>query len=123
VRYEPRSVTFRKNLGNILLGMDAAAAAREFETVTQLQPSLAEGHLDLGLAYQTLGDSERAAAEYERALALAPDYLDALLALAQLDRTAGKTEESQALFRRAEAIRRRLTDNAGATFPSSRRPQ
>jgi tetratricopeptide (TPR) repeat protein len=127
VRYEPRSVTFRKNLGNILLGMDAAAAAREFEAVTQLEPSLAEGHLDLGLAYQALGDSARASAEYDRALALAPDYLDALLALAQLDRTAGKTEESQALFRRAEAIRRRLAENAGATsratFPSTRRPQ
>jgi len=123
VRYEPRSVTFRKNLGNILLGMDAAAAAREFEMVTRLQPSLAEGHLDLGLADQALGDSARAAAEYERALALAPDYLDAVAALAQLDQTAGKTAESQALFRRAEAIRRRLADNAGATAPSSRRPQ
>jgi hypothetical protein len=123
VRYEPRSVTFRKNLGNILLGMDAAAAAREFEMVTRLDPSLAEGHLDLGLAYQALGDSARAAAEYERALAMAPDYLEAVLALAQLDQTAGKTEESQALFRRAEAIRRRLAENAGATAPSSRRPQ
>jgi len=123
VRYEPRSVTFRKNLGNILLGMDSAAAAREFEIVTRLDPSLAEGHLDLGLAYQALGDSARAAAEYDRALAIAPDYLDALLALAQLDRTAGKTEESQALFRRAEAVRRRLAENAGATAPSIRRPQ
>jgi len=122
VRYEPRSVTFRKNLGNILLGMDSAAAAREFEMVTSLDPSLAEGHLDLGLAYQALGDSARAAAEYERALALAPNYLDALLALAQLDRTAGKTEESKVLLQRAEAIRK-LNQNPGATAPSSRRPQ
>jgi Tfp pilus assembly protein PilF len=116
-------VTFRKNLGNILLGMDSAAAAREFEIVTRLDPSLAEGHLDLGLAYQALGDSARAAAEYERALAIAPDYLDALLPLARLDQAAGKTEESQAMFRRAEAIRRRLAENAGATAPSNRRPQ
>jgi protein O-mannosyl-transferase len=123
VRYEPRSVTFRKNLGNILLGMDSAAAAREFEIVTRLDPSLAEGRVDLGLAYQALGDSARAAAEYERALALAPDYLEALLALAQFDQTAGKTEESQALFRRAEAVRRKLAENPGATAPSSRRPQ
>jgi tetratricopeptide (TPR) repeat protein len=123
VRYEPRSVTFHKNLGNILLGVDSAAAAREFEMVTRLQPSLAEGHLDLGLAYQALGDSARAAAEYEHALAIAPDYLDAAVRLAQLDQTAGKTEESQAMFRRAEAIRRRLAGNAGATAPSSRRPQ
>jgi tetratricopeptide (TPR) repeat protein len=123
VRYEPRSVTFRKNLGNILLGMDSAAAAREFEIVTRLDPSFAEGHLDLGLAYQALGDSARAAAEYDRALAIAPDNLDALLALAELDRTVGKTGESQALFRRAEAIRRRLAGNPGATAPSSRRPR
>jgi protein O-mannosyl-transferase len=123
VRYEPRSVTFHKNLGNILLGVDSAAAAREFEMVTRLQPSLAEGHLDLGLAYQALGDSMRAAAEYDRALAIAPDYLDAVVRLAQLDQTAGKTEESQVLFRRAEAIRQRLAENGGATAPSSHRPR
>jgi predicted Zn-dependent protease len=71
VRYEPRSVVFHKNLGNILLGMDAAAAAREFEIVTRLQPSLAEGHLDLSLAYKAMGDSARAAAEYQIARKLA----------------------------------------------------
>jgi protein O-mannosyl-transferase len=70
VRYEPRSVVFHKNLGNILLGVDSAGAIREFETVTRLQPSLAEGHQDLGLAYQALGDSARANAEFERAAAL-----------------------------------------------------
>jgi hypothetical protein len=70
VRYEPRSVVFHKNLGNILLGVDAAGAAREFEIVTKMQPSLAEGHLDLGLAYRALGDSARAAAEFQRAQAL-----------------------------------------------------
>jgi len=70
VRYEPRSAVFHKNLGNILLGMDSAAAAREFEIVTKLQPSLAEGHMDLGLAYQAMGDSARAAAEFQRAEAI-----------------------------------------------------
>jgi hypothetical protein len=70
VRYEPRSVVFHKNLGNILLGVDSAGAAREFEMVTNLQPSLAEGHLDLGLAYRALGDSARAAVEFQRAEAL-----------------------------------------------------
>lgn len=67
VRYEPRSVVFHKNLGNILLGVDSAGAAREFEMVTTFQPTLAEGHLDLGLAYRALGDSARAAIEFQRA--------------------------------------------------------
>jgi len=71
VRYEPRAVVFHKNLGNILLGMDAAAAAREFEIVTRLQPTLAEGHMDLSLAYGAMGDSTRAAEEYRRARSLA----------------------------------------------------
>jgi len=71
VRYEPRSVVFHQNLGRILLGMDAAAAAREFEIVTRLQPSLAEGHLDLSLAYRAMGDSVRAAYEERRARSLA----------------------------------------------------
>jgi len=67
VRYEPRSVVFHKNLGNILLGVDSAGAAREFEIVTSLQPTLAEGHFDLGLAYRALGDPARAAVEFQRA--------------------------------------------------------
>jgi hypothetical protein len=116
VRYEPRSAVFHKNLGNILLGMNPAGAAREFEQVTSLQPALAEGHLDLGLAYRALGDSNRAAVEYQRALAIAPNYVEALLALAQLDQATGKTAESQTLFERADAVRRRLT------APSNLRP-
>jgi tetratricopeptide (TPR) repeat protein len=106
-------VTFRKSLGNILLSMDSAAAAREFEIVTRLDPSLAEGHPDLGLAYQALGDSTRAAAEYKRALAVAPDYLDALHyldalpALARIDRTAGKTEARRGHPAKAGGKRRR----------------
>jgi tetratricopeptide (TPR) repeat protein len=70
VRYEPRSVVFHKNLGNILLGVDSAGAVREFEIVTRLQPALAEGHQDLGLAYRALGDTARAAAEFQRAKGL-----------------------------------------------------
>jgi tetratricopeptide (TPR) repeat protein len=74
VRYEPRAPVYRKNLGNILLGTDPAAAAREFAAVLALQPELAEGHYDLGLAYQAMGDTAKAAEEFRRASALDPRY-------------------------------------------------
>jgi hypothetical protein len=71
VRYEPKSAVFRKNLGNILLGFDPAAAAREFQAAIAIQPGSAELHSDLALAYQTLGRAAEAAAEFAQASALA----------------------------------------------------
>jgi protein O-mannosyl-transferase len=70
VRYEPRSAVFHKNLGNILLGMDPAAAAREFAAVVAIQPDLADGHFDLGLAYQAMGQAAKAEEEFRRASAI-----------------------------------------------------
>ena len=84
VQYDPESSVFHKNLGNILLGIDPAAAAREFAAVIAIQPQLAEGHFDLGLAYQAMGDFSKAADEYRRALAIDPGYRDAAAALEKL---------------------------------------
>jgi hypothetical protein len=71
VHYEPQSAVFRKNLGNILLGFDPAAAAREFQAAIAVQPGSAELHSDLGIAYQTMGRATEAAAEFAKASALA----------------------------------------------------
>jgi protein O-mannosyl-transferase len=70
VSLEPRSAVFHKNLGNILLGMDPAAAAREFAAAIAIQPGSAELHRDLGLAYKATGEAEKAAQEFARAAAI-----------------------------------------------------
>jgi tetratricopeptide (TPR) repeat protein len=74
VRYEPRAPVYRKNLGNILLGFDPAAAAREFQAMLALQPELGEGHFDLGLAYRAMGQTAKAAEEFRQAAALDSRY-------------------------------------------------
>jgi tetratricopeptide (TPR) repeat protein len=74
VQCDPRAPVYRKNLGNILLGMDPAAAAREFAEFVALQPDLAEAHYDLGLAYRAMGETEKAADEFRRAAAIDPRY-------------------------------------------------
>ena len=86
VKYDPDAPAFHQNLGNILLGMDARAAAAEFETVLKLQPTSAEAHSSLGLAWQALGDGDRAAAEFQRALALEPGLQEAAEGLAAIRR-------------------------------------
>jgi tetratricopeptide (TPR) repeat protein len=72
VRYEPRAPVYRRNLGNILLVSDPAAAAREFAAVLALQPDLAAGHYDLGLAYKAMGETGKAEEEFRRAGAMEP---------------------------------------------------
>jgi tetratricopeptide (TPR) repeat protein len=74
VRYEPRAPVYRKNLGNILLGTDPAAAAHEFAAFVALQPELREAHYDLALAYQAMGENGKAEEELRRAAALGPRH-------------------------------------------------
>lgn len=70
VRFEPQSAVFHKNLGNILLGMDPAAAASEFAAAIAIQPGSAELHRDLGLAYKATGETGKAAQAFARAAAI-----------------------------------------------------
>jgi protein O-mannosyl-transferase len=70
VHFEPRSAVFHKNLGNILLGMDPRAAAREFAAAIIIQPNSAELHGDLALAYKAMGEAAKAAEESARSAAL-----------------------------------------------------
>jgi hypothetical protein len=70
VKFEPGSPVFHKNLGNILLGIDPRAAAREFAAAIAIQPGSAELHLDLALAYKAMGEEARAAEESSRSAAL-----------------------------------------------------
>lgn len=70
VSFEPRSAVFHKNLGNILLGIDPRAAAREFAAAITIQPDSAELHGDLALAYKAMGEKAKAAEESTRSAAL-----------------------------------------------------
>jgi tetratricopeptide (TPR) repeat protein len=54
-----------------------AQAAREFEEVLKLDPSLSQARINLGLAYHLLGDYARAAAELEKGLEHNPNILGA----------------------------------------------
>jgi protein O-mannosyl-transferase len=75
---EPGAPIYRKNLGNILLGIDPAGAVREFTAFVTLQPELAEAHFDLGLAYRASGDNAHAAEEFRRASTIEPRYRQAV---------------------------------------------
>lgn len=55
VQYEPRSSVYRKNLGNILLVFDPAAAVREFQIAIALGPDTQELRDDLALAERAAG--------------------------------------------------------------------
>ncbi|MBS1877147.1 MAG: tetratricopeptide repeat protein [Acidobacteria bacterium] len=84
VRYDPAAPAYHKNLGILLVDTDPAAAAAEFETLVRLEPDLAQGHYDLGVAYEGMHQPERAVSAYRRAIALAPAYAEAIEALRRL---------------------------------------
>ena len=67
VKYDPRSAIYRKNLGNILVGVDPVAAAREFREAIVLGLDTAELHQDLALAYRAMGYAAKASEEEARA--------------------------------------------------------
>jgi hypothetical protein len=54
VKYDPRSAIYRKNLGNILLGENTAAAAHEFREAIVLGLDTAELSQDPSLAYRAM---------------------------------------------------------------------
>jgi hypothetical protein len=85
VRYEPRSPVYRKNLGNILLALQPAAAIPEFQAVVALEPGSAEAHSNLGLAYMATGRMAEAAAEFRAALAIDPRSAEAAAGLARTE--------------------------------------
>jgi tetratricopeptide (TPR) repeat protein len=57
-------------------------AARGLRLVVELQPSNADAHLQLAIAYGNLGDSERARYHLERTVTLDPDYVEPRIRLA-----------------------------------------
>jgi cellulose synthase operon protein C len=76
----------------------------ELEAVTQLQPELANPHVDLGLAYARTGRLAEAAASLERAVALSASHPIAHEELALVYRRLGRFADARAQYERALAL-------------------
>ncbi|MFQ5808426.1 MAG: tetratricopeptide repeat protein [Armatimonadota bacterium] len=83
------------------------------EQATELAPEVAGYHLQLGRAYQLLGEREKATASYQRAAEVEPANADARLAAARALLASGET--TVALEHLREALQRRPDDVAVLT--------
>jgi tetratricopeptide (TPR) repeat protein len=93
--------------GNVALAQgEAIAAADLYTTALEIDPTLAVGHYNLGMALKTIGNLDGAIAHYHQAIALKPDYAEAYqnLGVALLKR--GQIAESMAAFQQAIALHR-----------------
>ena len=78
-RSQPRNLQARRTLALIYAAKGATAdLAAELERVTELAPEDVEVKLDLGSAYQRMGDNERAIGAYEDVLKKQPKNVQAL---------------------------------------------
>ena len=83
----PEAGAARFNLGGVLrrLGRNDAAI-EQLEIAARLDPADADVRVELGLAYQAAGETEKAAAALKEAIALAPESPEARLHLPALIR-------------------------------------
>jgi tetratricopeptide (TPR) repeat protein len=106
--------------GNLALALDHSAAAQDlYEAAVAIDPTLAMGHYNLGLARRAQGNWAGAIAAYERAIAVNPTYAEAYqnLGVALLKR--GQVAESGAAFQRAIALYGQAGDVAGERLRQS----
>ena len=90
---------YYSNRGAHLLRDGAAGAAREWlETAVRLDPELAGGWINLGVARRRTGDVAGAETAYGRALEVDPGANSAYLNLAALLRLTGRRAEAEALM-------------------------
>src|SRR5262249_10626657 len=83
---------------------DHAAAATCWERVVALKPDLAAGHVELGSALRSQGQTTAAAECFRRALELDPGNLDAVLYQGGLEEELGNMAGAAALFRQARVL-------------------
>jgi protein O-mannosyl-transferase len=104
---DPGNITFRLNLGNLLLATDPAESVRICQALALEYPSSSDAHYCLGLAWGASGNTPQAQAELEKTLALQPTYSYAMLVLSGVYAQAGRTREALDLCLRAAAVRPR----------------
>jgi tetratricopeptide (TPR) repeat protein len=76
----------------------------ELRAVTEQAPELANPHVDLGVAYEQVGDLPQAAASLEQAVAVSADHPIALNELALIYRKQGRFADARASYERALAL-------------------
>ena len=81
-----------------------AEALLAYEQAITLEPTLAEGWYNHGLAAQQCGDTERAGRDWREALHLRPAFPECLRALAELLRSTGDAAETLEHYRRALVV-------------------
>jgi len=99
---EPGRVDLRNDAGAIYMGIDRPAdALRHFGKVTELQPALAQGWFNAGVANEALGRLDAAERDYQAATARDPHYSVALNNLASLWIRDGRATAARPLLDRA----------------------
>jgi len=80
-------------------------AIAEFQNALSLRPDYFEAMMNMGVALQTLGETDRAIEAYRRSLALRPEFHPALINLGQALCDTHRFDEAIAAFRKAIAVR------------------
>ncbi|MBD1848931.1 tetratricopeptide repeat protein [Leptolyngbya sp. ST-U4] len=92
----------QNNLGSLLLAEGNLKRAKDcFETVIQLDPTLAIGYHNLGMTCKAIGQFTQAIDHYQQAIRLKPDYAEAYQNLGVVWLKLGRVNESLAAFRQA----------------------
>ena len=79
-------------------GADPEESRRALEEVLKLNPNRAEGHFQLGLTLQKIGDTAGALKELRTSVELAPSLIEAQRALGNLALESGKYSDARAAF-------------------------
>ncbi|MGH6973529.1 MAG: tetratricopeptide repeat protein, partial [Stellaceae bacterium] len=89
------------NLGNALLAQNDAASIDAYRRAVELQPDLADAHMNLGVVLRRQGQAQAAVACFRRAIELRPDGAAAYDNLAGMLTEMGQLDEAVAASRRA----------------------
>ena len=90
--------------GNAMAAGDFAGAVAAYSTVTHTLPELAEGHFNLGLAFEQDGKLEEARTELETALRLKPQLRGANLFLGIVAYKQNRLKDAERFLRRETVI-------------------
>ena len=74
------------------------------EKAVQIDPSIAKGHVDLGILYADSGRQKDAVKEFKAAIKLSPNDQDPHWRLARLYQAMGKQEEAKAEFEKTKTL-------------------
>ena len=81
---------------------DPEAAIESYKQALRIQPDYAEGHSNLGAAFQLLNQVEQAVASYEKAISLKKDFNTAISGLGKVLLKKGQHSEGLDKMRQGE---------------------